>query len=406
MKMLRGVRISLRALFVHKLRTVLALSSIAIGVAAVIVTGAIGEGAKQEVLRKTEDMGSNLLVVRPAQVRLTAARKDMSGVVSTLTLDDCEAIAQLQPVAEAAPGYESTVVVKAGSNSMSVMALGATAPFLGVARYRLRRGRFLEQDDNSSARRVAVLGSRVEENLFGVQDPLGHEIRIRGIPFEVVGALEAKGVLADGSDEDNRVIIPIRTALRRVFNLTWLNPIFVSVRSAAEMDDAQAQIVKLLRDRHRLDKSGEPDDFSIQDKAKVLATQMQLAEMLTLLATGLAGASLVVGGTGILALMLMSVKERTAEIGLRIAVGARPKDVLLQFLLEALVIAAVGWLVGMTLGVAAAVAVAEATAWKVAISIGVVLTTLVVITATGLLFGAYPARKASLMPPNRALRAE
>src|SRR5215472_7225934 len=294
MKMLRGVRISIRALFVYKLRAVLALSSIAIGVAAVIVTGAIGEGAKQEVLRKTEDMGSNLLVVRPAQVRLTAARKDMSGVVSTLTLDDCEAIAQLQPVAEAAPGYESTVVVKAGSNSMSVMALGATAPFLGVARYRLRRGRFLEQDDNSSARRVAVLGSRVEENLFGVQDPLGHEIRIRGIPFEVVGVLEAKGVLADGSDEDNRVIIPIRTALRRVFNLTWLNPIFVSVRSAAEMDDAQAQIVKLLRDRHRLDKSGEPDDFSIQDKAKVLATQMQLAEMLTLLATGLAGASLVV----------------------------------------------------------------------------------------------------------------
>jgi putative ABC transport system permease protein len=253
---------------------------------------------------------------------------------------------------------------------------------------------------------VAVLASRVDENLFGDENPIGQEIRVRGIPFEVIGVLESKGVQADGSDEDNRVIIPIRTALRRVFNSTWLNPVFISVRSPAEMDAARAQISGLLRERHQLTDYNRADDFSIQDKTKVLATQRQLAETLTFVATSLAGASMVVGGTGILALMLMSVKERTGEIGLRIAVGARPKDVLVQFLLEALFLAAGGWGIGMLLGVVVALAIARTTAWKIAVSSSLILTTLGIIIVTGLLFGAYPARKAALMPPNRALRAE
>lgn len=406
MKALRAVRISMRAPFVHKLRAGLALSSVAVGVAAVIVTGALGEGAKREVLRETDSMGANLLVVRPAQVRFTAARRDISGVVSTLKLDDCAVISQLDFVREVVPGYETSLVVKAGVNSMSVMVLGATAPYLELARYRLRAGRFLQPDDDSSARRVAVLASRVDENLFGTENPVGQQVRIGQIPFDVVGVLESKGVLADGSDEDNRVIIPIRTALRRVFNLTWLNPVFVSVRSPAEIDAAREQIADLLRDQHHLNQNNKPDDFLIQDKTKVLATERQLAQTLTLVATSLAGASLVIGGTGILALMLMSVKERTGEIGLRIAVGARPKDVLLQFLLEAVFVAAGGWLLGVTLGGMVAILVSLATAWKIALSASLILTTLGGITLTGLLFGTYPARKAALLPPYHALRAE
>src|SRR5262249_17055507 len=235
---------------------------------------------------------------------------------------------------------------------------------------------------------------------------IGQQIRIRNIPFEVIGVLEAKGVLADGSDEDNRVVIPIRTALRRVFNSTWLNPVFIVVRDATEMDEARIAVAELLRDRHRLAQGDKADDFSIQDKTKVLAARKQIAESLTLLATSLAAASLVVGGVGILALMLMSVKERTTEIGLRMAVGAMPRDILVQFLLEAIFIAAGGWLAGMALGTIVTVTIARATTWKTAISPELVLSTLAVVATSGLLFGAYPARKASLMPPIRALRME
>jgi putative ABC transport system permease protein len=212
--------------------------------------------------------------------------------------------------------------------------------------------------------------------------------------------------LADGSDEDNEVVVPIRTALRRVFNSTWLNPIFVSVRNPGEMAETESAIARLLRDRHRREPSGKPDDFSIQNKTRVLAAQKQVAESLNLLATTLAAISLFVGGAGILALMLMSVKERTGEIGLRIAVGARPRDILVQFLMEAAFLAIGGWAVGITLGTLGAAVVAFATRWKVAMSPEQVLVTLGMVLTIALGFGAYPARKASLVPPIEALQVE
>jgi putative ABC transport system permease protein len=235
---------------------------------------------------------------------------------------------------------------------------------------------------------------------------VGRQIFIRGIPFEVVGVLQPKGVLADGSDEDDRVLVPIRTALRRVFNDTWLDPIFVSVGDVGNMGEVQTEIAELLRERHGLNERHEPDDFSIQDKTKVLATQRSLAQTLTLLASGLAMASLVVGGVGVLALMLMSVKERTTEIGLRIAVGARSKDILIQFLLESVGLSAGGWLVGVILGSTAAGIIAQATGWSVTISAELLLMTFAVMAGSGFIFGAYPARKASLMTPITALRME
>jgi putative ABC transport system permease protein len=388
------------------MRAILAVSSVAAGVAAVVVTGAIGQGAKEEVLRQTENIGTNLLVVRPVQVSNSAARKDVRGVVTTLKLDDYQAITQLPGVSAAVPGFESSVVVKADNLSMSAMVLGTTSPYLDVCRFRLHLGRFITEDDDLSANRVAVLGARVEETLFGEQDALGRQICLRGVPFEVVGVLEAKGVLADGSDEDDRIIIPIHTALRRVFNSTSLNPIFISVRDMTEMDERREDVVALLRERHKLVERNRSDDFSVQDKTKVLAARKQLSDSLTLLATGLAGASLVVGGVGILALMLMSVKERTTEIGLRMAIGAKSRDILLQFLLEATSIAAGGWLAGMAMAAIATVVISRATTWPTSISLGLVLVTLAIVMTSGLIFGAYPARKASLMPPIEALRME
>ena len=406
MKILSALRVSVRGLFAHRVRAALAVTSVAAGVVAVVAIGAIGEGAKQEVLRQTEDMGTNLLVIRPAQVTNSAARQKLRGVVSSLKLDDYLAITQLPRVSAAAPGIESDLTIKADNRAMSATVLGTTSPYIDICRFRLHQGRLLNSEDDLSAKRIAVIGAGVNNTLFVQRDSIGQQIRIRGVPFEIIGVLEAKGVVADGTNEDNKVIIPIRTAQRRVFNSMWLNPIYVSVGDVRGMDKARTEIADLLRERHQLAERIKPDDFVIQDKTKVLAVQKRLSESLTLLATGLAGVSLVVGGVGILALMLMSVKERTAEIGLRIAVGAKPKDVLVQFLLEASSIAAGGWMLGMALGIIASFIIAKTTSWRTSVSPQLVLSTLAVVAFSGLGFGAYPARKASLIPPIQALRMD
>ncbi len=397
---------SIRSLFAHKVRASLAASSVAAGVVAVVLTSAVGTGAKEAVLQETAKMGSNLLAVRPSQVNSAAARKELSGVVSTLGLEDYAMIAELPEVADAAPGAEATLTVKLGDGSMSALVLGTTPNYMKVGNFQLHKGRFLDADDNKAALRVAVLGARIDQTLFGKDDPIGREIRIRGDSFKVIGVLNAKGILADGSDEDNLVLIPIRTALRRVFNSTWLNPVFVSVRRPQEMEAAVAQIGNLLRIRHRLAQQGKADDFSIQDPAKALATQKQVADSLNLLSTGLAAGALVVGGIGILAIMLMSVKERTAEIGLRMAVGARPRDILNQFLLEATLLSLGGWLVGMAFGAIGATAIAFFTSWRIAAPVKAIFASLALAITTGLGFGAYPARRASLLPPIQALLVE
>jgi putative ABC transport system permease protein len=407
MRMLRALHVSARGLFTHKMKAALAMSTVAVGVGAVVVTGAIGEAAREEVLRQTENMGTNLLVVRPIQVRHSAARQELQGEVTSLKLDDYQAIIGLARVSTATPGFEDSAInVKAGNHAMAAEIVGTTSAYMAVCRFRLRQGRFLDADDDLSTRRVAILGARVNDTLFGQQNAIGQQIRLRDIPFEIIGVFRAKGVLADGADQDGQVVIPIRTAMQRVFNYRWINKIYLNVRGVTEMDEVRMEVAELLRDRHRLKQGGKPDDFEIQDKTQMLAKRKQLAESLTLLATTLAAASLVVGGVGILALMLMSVKERTTEIGLRMAIGAKSRDILIQFLLEATCIAAGGWLVGMALGTIATVIVAKTTAWRTTISPELVLSTLAVVAMSGLGFGTYPARKASLMLPIQALRVE
>jgi putative ABC transport system permease protein len=289
---------------------------------------------------------------------------------------------------------------------MSTDVIGVTSAYKDIFHFRLSQGRFLDAGDDVSKWRVAVLGARVKDTLFGQQDVIGQQIRVRDIPFEIIGVFQPKGILADGDDEDGQVVIPIRTAMQRVFNYRWINKIFVSVRNLRDMDEVRMEMAELLRDRHRLQQGNKPDDFEIQDKTQVLGRRKQLAKSLTVLATTLAAASLVVGGAGILALMLMSVKERTAEIGLRMAVGARSRDILIQFLLEATSIAAGGWLAGMALGTIGTIILTKATSWQTNISPKLVLATLGVMAVNGLGFGAYPARKASLVPPIQALRTE
>jgi putative ABC transport system permease protein len=418
MRPARALRPALRALATRRLRVVLALSGVGIGVAAVLLTGALGAGAEREVSSSLEAMGTNLLVVRPAPVKRLVARKTVSGSMTTLTPADAAALAGLEVVDEAMPGVEGSLRVKGGGAALVTTVLGATEAFPRIRRFRLSAGRFFDVEDEAEARRVAVLGARVAERLFGDEPAaalIGQEFRLRGIPFAIVGVLEAKGVLADGSDEDNTIVIPIRTALRRVFNVAYLNTVFVTVRAARDvrdagrpgpMDAAQAEIGALLRERHRRRGAAPADDFAIQDKTKLLASQREAVATLTLFTAGLSGLALLVGGTGILALMLLSVKERTGEIGLRLAVGARPRDILVQFLAEATALALGGWLAGVAVAALGTVGLALGTSWKVAVPVGALLASLAMALITGLGFGAVPARRASLLPPIRALGTE
>jgi putative ABC transport system permease protein len=402
MRLRRAARVSVSALLNHKVRTALALASVGMGTAGVLLTSAVGKGAETEVRRSIEEAGSNLLVVRPAPVKRSAARKAIRGVVTTLRLDDYEAIAALPIARDAAPNVDAGLRLKAGRGSMVGGVVGSAPALARLRNLRVASGRFFDDEDDRQSRRVVVLGSRIATTLFPGRDPLGQELRVRGQPFEVIGVLQPKGLQADGSDQDGNVFVPARTALRRVFNTTWLTAVFVSVEDRGQMREAEAQVRNLLRERHRLPAQA-ADDFQVQDQARLLAMQRSAVEGLTLLTAGLAGVSMLVGGAGILALMFLSVKERTAEIGLRMAIGARPRDVLVQFLGEAAMLALFGWAAGAVAAVAGAVVIATATEWNTGFPAAAVTASFLMALLTGLSAGVFPARRAARLPPIQAL---
>jgi putative ABC transport system permease protein len=401
MKLRRSIGPSLAALFAHRVRATLAVTSVAAGVAAFVLASAIGAGAEADIRSRIENIGANLLVVRPAQVKRFVARKDVKGTVTTLRVEDLEAIAALEPVADVVPGIETPVKVKANSSTASTKVVGTAPAFLVVRRFEIERGRFFDAADDRDAARVAVLGSRVADALFD-HDPIGEPIRIRDVPFEVIGVLAPKGVVA-GGDEDNQIVIPIRTALRRVFNATWLTAMFVRVTDSDVMAEAEREIAIVLRQRHRIAPDA-PPDFDVQNVSTFLMLQQETAATLRRLTTGVAAIALAIGGTGILALMLLSVRERTSEIGLRMAVGAQPGDILMQFLFEATLLALGGWTAGVIIGVAGTRGIAFGTSWNLGVAWEALVLSLGMAMTIGLGFGAVPARRASLILPIEALR--
>ncbi|MBI4640578.1 MAG: ABC transporter permease [Candidatus Tectomicrobia bacterium] len=403
----RNLVISLRMLTLHRLRTFLTLLGVVMGVSLVIAMVSIGEGTKAEVVEKIRNLGANLLIVRAGQVRLIAGRPRPSGVVTTLTVRDAEVITQEKEAIDfAVPAYDRKAKLKYGNQRTEGLVVGTTPELQVVVNFFPEQGRFFTHDEVSGGVRVVILGKKVWRNLFGSQNPIGEKIRIENVTFEVIGVMREKGISGPGADDpDSQLFIPITAALRRLFNLTYINTIFVRAKSESLIKGATEQIISTLRERHHI-RRGRLDDFTIFNQKEILDTEREASQTFTVLLGGIAAMALIIGGVGILAVMLMAVQERTREIGLRRAVGARKRDILLQFLAEALTLSLIGGIIGIVVGVAGARVAAFFMEWPVVTPWRVSLFAFVFSAAIGLFFGLYPAQKAARLNPIESLRFE
>lgn len=405
MKLIKGTRIAMKALFSHKLRTGLAMTGIIVGVCSVIIMVAIGDGAQKQVLSKIQAMGTDLVMVTAGQVKIIANRQRQTGNVTTLTMRDIKAITEeAQNIKAAAPAQGKKMLVKYEAFNTSTGIIGTTDAIIPVRDLSLARGRFFSDDEDKTSQRVAVIGETVARNLFENRNPVGESVRIGKVSFEVIGVLGKKGTDLVGADQDDVIYIPINTALRRLFNLTYINNIYVQAKSSGHIEKAASEIRDILRERHRI--KDKPDDFTIQSQTEILKSEKETTQTFTNLLSTVAGISLLVGGVGILAIMLISIKERTREIGLRRAVGALKRDLLLQFIMESLTLSLFGGIVGITLGVILSLSASYFTKWPMSLSLPAIMVAFVFSAVIGLIFGVYPAAKAARLDPIEALRAE
>lgn len=408
MKWVRNIALSRKALWRHTTRTLLALGATAAGVAAVLAMVAIGEGARADVVARLQVMGRNVLVVNAAPAeRRGGQRSALGSTVETLTVRDAEAIAdQSGFVTRVAPSQDVAKQITYRDRSASATIRGTTPEYAGIRSFSLARGRFFSAEENRAGLRVAVLGSQAAERLFRDADPVGQVVRIGRVPFTVIGVLVGKGLSVDGSaEEDNQVVVPIKTALRRLFDVDNLRMIYLEVSDPTLMDEAAEEVAVILRERHRLARYGRPDDFAIQNQRVIIEAELATVASFRRMIAGMGSMALVVGGVGILSIMLLSVRERRSEIGLRIAVGARRRDVWLQFLVEALMLAAVGGLVGLLVGLGSAWVVSASTGWNAIVTSRSMAIAVSASIAVGLVSGVYPAFRAAALQPVDALRA-
>ncbi len=406
MNITKNIIISQKILLVHKIRTALSLSGIIIGICAVIIMVSIGKGTEAKIIAQITKMGSNVLVVNAGQVKIIAGRARQTKSVTTLVPGDARSIIEKSVrVNYAAPAQNKKLRVKYGNLNTTTNIVGTTADILKVRNYALARGRFFDADENKGSRRVAVLGKTVVDNIFGHENPIGVTIRIGRVPFVVIGVLAPKGLDMNGTDQDDQIIIPLKTALRRLFNLTYINAIYVQAGDSRAMTGAEADIRDILRRAHHI-RPGGRDDFTIQNQASVLDAQRESSQTFTLLISAIAVVSLLVGGIGILAVMLISIRERIKEIGIRRAVGARKSDILMQFLAESLLLSIGGGIIGIILGSVVAVIIAIFADWPFTLPLSVVVISFLSTIIMGIMFGVYPAGKAARLDLVKALQFE
>ena len=403
--------VALRALRVNALRSGLTMLGIIIGVAAVITMVAVGAGAQDRVDAQIQSLGSNLIIVFNGAGHSRRARLG-AGTALSLTEADTRAIANEVPGIEvAAPTVRRTTQFVVGNLNWSASTQGTTPDYLVARDWDIDSGRNMSEQDVRSAAKVVLLGQTVVDNLFLNADPLGASIRIKKVPFTVIGVLAKKGQNSFGQDQDDIAIIPISTAKKRVIGTTArsrpgsVSSIIIKVRDADDMFAAEDGINALLRQRHNI-RPGQPDDFGVRNLSELMATRAESNRVLSILLAAVASVSLLVGGIGIMNIMFVSVTERTREIGLRMAVGARPRDILWQFLVEAVTLSLIGGLIGIALGLFGAGAIARLAQWPMLVQPSSLVIAFVFAGAVGIFFGYYPARKAARLNPIDALRYE
>ncbi len=398
-------RIALKALGRNKMRTALTMLGMIIGVAAVITMVALGTGAQSSIEAQIQSAGTNIIIVMAGNFTQGGVRQGQ-GAASTLTPDDAAAIAQLPGVQYAAAGSNTRVQIVAGNQNWGTQVQGTDVDLPLIRAWPAELGAFFTPQDVTTASKVAVLGTVVRDQLFGPdQNPVGQVIRVQNMPFTVVGVMSSKGQSSMGQDQDDTVFTPYTTVMKKLRGVTFISNVTVSAASAGETSAVADRISQTLRIRHKL-QPGDPDDFMVRTIEEMASVRKEATQTMTALLASIAGVSLLVGGIGIMNIMLVSVTERTREIGLRMAIGARGRDVLLQFLVEAVVLSLFGGIIGIALGFLFSRGVTFWMQWPTAVSADAVAIAFGFAAATGVFFGFYPARKAAALDPIEALRFE
>lgn len=406
MKILNLFRIALKALRRNKLRALLTMLGIIIGVASVIAMVAIGQGSKKSIQDQLSSMGSNMITIRPNSNVSAGARLDI-GSVQTLTLSDVEALKKESLHLNAiSPAVSSKGQAINGSLNWPTTMQGVNLDYLKIRDWPLREGIAFRESDIHTANKVCMIGQTVADNIFPYgANPIGQIIRFNKIPFRVIGVLESKGENAFGQDQDDVIIAPFSTVQKRITNSIYLQNIYTSTADESQTQLATAEIEQIMRAAHRL-KANDEDDFSVRTQAELINTFSSTSQLLTVLLTAISGISLLIGGIGIMNIMYVSVTERTKEIGLRMSIGANGRDILLQFLVEAILISLTGGLIGIVVGIVASELIQYFLHWPTLISESSVILSFLVCALTGIFFGYYPALKASKLDPIEALHYE
>ena len=406
MRILNLLKIAFKAIVLNKMRTLLTMLGIIIGVASVIAMLAIGEGSKESIRSTISSMGSNMITVRPGSDVRGGVRQDPSAM-ETLKLKDYYAIKeQANLLTYVTPMVNGSGQVINGSNNWPSTIYGVNPEYLNIKIIDLQSGSMFTDAEVQLAAKVALLGQTVVDNVFpDGEDPVGKTIRFGNIPFKVIGVLEEKGENTFGQDQDDVVIAPYTTVQKRILAIDHLNQIIASAVSEDEAPNAVTQVTEILRAQHKLS-DDEDDDFHVRSMEELISTFSSTSEMLTILLVAVASISLLIGGIGIMNIMYVSVKERTKEIGLRMAVGGKESDILMQFLIEAILISVTGGLLGVTLGLSATFFIENFLSWPTSVTLYSIVISFAVCAVTGIFFGWYPARKAAALDPITALRYE